>query len=394
MNIYHQLIENPLFFKWVYQPSPEIDTYWAHFLEQHPDDAKVISEFKAGFQKHLRYKQHVLSDGEKKELALKILKQIELKDKQSRKGRVVKLMMRYAAVAIVFLLIGAGLSHYFYNQAERFSELTAPVNPNLQIPTLILDDKEEIALNPGESNLQYSEKGEITVDNKQITKEEPREEVKTNTLVIPYGNRSNITLADGTKVWLNAGSRLIYPSRFVDREREVFLVGEAYFDVAKNAEQPFVVRTPDIEVEVLGTQFNISAYPEENVVQTVLTEGSIELGWTNSSIFDQRMKVVPGQLVVANKAEKETKVYTVNTNYYTSWKEGYLTFSNSDLNRVVKKLERYYNIHFRYEDPLDGMMKISGKLDVSNSKDEVFKYMSSLTGLNFTKINETYYMIN
>ncbi len=394
MNIYHQLIENPLFFKWIYHPSPEINTYWTYFLEQHPEDAKVIKEFKAGFKKHLNYKQLELTDGEKKELALKILKQLELKDKQRKKQSIVRLSMRYAAVAIVFLAVGAALSYYIFQdkQVNQFTQLP-PVNPGIQEPTLIIDNKEEIALNHGESNLQYSDKGEITVDDRKIKEKVEPEDVQMNALVIPYGSRSTIKLADGTMVWLNAGSRLIYPSRFVDKTREVFLVGEAFFDVAKNAQQPFVVKTPEVQLEVLGTQFNISAYPEENVVQTVLTEGSVEMEWIDGGVFGEHLKVVPGQLVIANKKEKETKVYSVNTDYYTSWKEGYLTFSNSDLNRVVKKLERYYNIHFKYENAMDGMIKISGKLDVRNDKDEVLKYMNSLTGLNFVKINNALYMI-
>ena len=395
MNIYHQLIENPLFFKWIYHPSPEINTYWAHFLEQHPEDEKVIREFKAGFKKYLRYHHFELTDVEKKELALKILKQLEIRDKKNKKKAIIKLYMRYAAVAVLFLLIGALLNHYvFYEkQPDNFTQLEPIVNSQLQEPTLIIDDKEEIKLNQGESNLHYSDNGEIIVDDKKINVKEHPEEVKMNTLLIPYGNRSTIILADGTKVWLNAGSRLIYPSRFVDRNREVFMVGEAFFDVAVNEEQPFVVKTPDIKIEVLGTKFNISAYPEENIVQTVLTRGSIELGWTNGRLFDRNLTMEPGQLVSANKKEKTTSLYNVNTEYYTSWKEGYLTFNNSDLSRVVKKLERYYNIRLTYDNPLNGTIKISGKLDVTNDQEDVFKYMKALTGLNFIKENDKHYVI-
>lgn len=399
MNIYRQLIENPLFYKWIYHPSPEINNYWEHYLQNHSENAALIREFKAGFEAHLSYVDHRLSYEEKEELAIKIIKQLELQQKNNKRHRIVRFTLRYAAVAVVFLLIGGALSYIIQQkqQADQMARIPPPVSMNIQEPTLILDDKEEIALKRGESNVEYSDKGEIIVDNKQIAGEKEVEKevekIKMNTLVIPYGNRSTITLADGTQVWLNAGSRMIYPSRFIDRKREVFLVGEAFFNVTKNQEKPFIVKTPDIEIEVLGTQFNLSAYPEENVVQAVLTEGSIELGWTNGGLFDRSTKIVPGQMAMVNREKRETKLYNVNTEYYTSWREGYLTFNNSDLSRVVKKLERYYNIRFRYEDPLNGSIKISGKLDVTSDKEVVFKYMNSLTGLNFTKINATNYLI-
>ena len=396
MNLYHQLIENPLFFKWIYHSSPEIDTYWDHFLDEHPENAELIREFKAGFEKHLRYNDHFLGEQEKKQLATQILQKLEAHDRKRNRVRLVRLTMSYAAVALFFLIVGSGVTYVIIEKQRqnRFAFLRPPTNLNIQEPTLILDDKEEIALSKGESEIKYSDRGEIVVDKKTVSTEEgDSEHIKMNTLVIPYGNRSTVLLADGTKVWLNAGSRLIYPSRFVDRKREVFLVGEAFFDVAKNEEQPFQVSTPDIKVEVLGTRFNISAYPEENIVQTVLAEGRIKQSWTIEGFFDDSKELLPGQIMLANKQEKATSVHVVNTDYYTSWTEGYLMFSNSDLNRVVKKLERFYNIRFRYDNPMDGSIKISGKLDVTKEKEVVFTYMNALTGLNFNKISEKYYMI-
>lgn len=395
MNIYHQLIENPLFFKWIYHPDPEINAYWDHFLKEHPENKQHILEFREGFKKQFQFEKHELSDSEKQELARKILRKLEIRDNQKNKFKIIRMAMRYAAVALFFLIIGSGVTVLILevNRTKRLAQIPPPPNINIQEPTLILDDKEEIALNKGKSSLEYSDNGEITVDEKKVDPSEKSEKVKMNTLVIPYGNRSTILLADGTKVWLNAGSRLIYPSVFVDKKREVFLVGEAFFQVSKDTKKPFIVKTPDIKVQVLGTQFNISAYPEEKVIQTVLTEGSIELEWVDGGIFNNTIEMIPGQLVAADKSEQSTKIYNVNTEYYTSWKDGYLTFNNSDLNRVVKKLERYYNIRFRYENPMDMTIKISGKLDVTHDKEIVFSYMNSLTGLNFTKINETYYMI-
>ncbi len=395
MNIYHQLIENPLFFKWIYHPSPEVNKYWDHFLKEHAEDAELIFQFKAGFQKHLSYSEHSLTEQEKKQLALQIIHQLDENDKKRNKLKVIRMMLRYAAVAVSFLLIGSGVTYYSVQLRDqnKFASFPPPLNMNIQEPTLILDDKEEVALHQGESSLEYSAKGEIIVDKDKIVANDENNPVKMNTVVIPYGNHSKILLSDGTKVWLNAGSRLIYPSRFVDKTREVFLIGEAFFDVSKNEKQPFIVKTPDIQIKVLGTQFNMSAYPDDNIVQTVLIEGSVEVGLLNSGIFDRDVQLEPGQLANFNKQNKNTNVYNVDTDYYISWKQGYLSFYNSDLSRVVKKLERYFDVRFRYENPMNGTIHISGKLDINKDKEMVFEYMNTLTGLNFTKINDKYYVI-
>jgi transmembrane sensor len=158
-----------------------------------------------------------------------------------------------------------------------------------------------------------------------------------NTLVIPYGSRSTINLADGTKVWLNAGSRLIYPSRFVDKTREVFLVGEAYFDVQENEKQPFVVKTSDVLVEVLGTKFNVTAYPEDFAVQTVLAEGSVEIKSAGAGRREKGLILEPGYLAYFNKKTQETRTQKVNVDEYTLWTSGLFSFTNTDFNRITKK---------------------------------------------------------
>ncbi|MCY1723042.1 FecR domain-containing protein [Prolixibacteraceae bacterium Z1-6] len=396
MNLYYHLIENPLFFKWIYHPTEEINLYWEKFMELNPEDAELILDFKSKFEKHLQYKTDGLSELEKKILAREILQRIELENKKKNRFRLIRLGMRYAAVAIIFLIIGTGISYLLMvkKQANDFVQ-NLPVAPsfNIQEPTLIIENQPEIALKQGESELEYSAQGKIKIDNDLVIENDNENSSKLNTLVIPYGNRSTITLADGTKVWLNAGSRLIYPSRFVDKKREIFLVGEAFFQVEKDKNRPFIVKTPDIEVKVLGTKFNLSAYPEDNIVQTVLTEGSVEIKYAHPGIFDRSIQLKPGQLASVNKQKQSTNIYNVDVNYYTSWTEGFFSFSNTDLSRVVKRLERYFNIRFIYDDPLNGSIKISGKLDVSKNKEEVFEYMTKLTELNFSKINERTYII-
>jgi ferric-dicitrate binding protein FerR (iron transport regulator) len=304
-----------------------------------------------------------------------------------------KTVLRYAAVAILFFSIGGRLVYLYLEGNQQNVLVDNQMVPfHLQEPTLIIDDKHKIQLNEGQSEIEYTSVGEILINQTNVIQEEI-EEPTMNTLVIPYGSRTTIKLSDGSKVWLNAGSKLIYPSRFVDKKREVYLVGEAFFDVEKNDKMPFVVKSSDVEVEVLGTRFNVSAYPEDNWIQTVLVEGSVNVNHANGGRIEKGVTLIPGEMASVNKKNNETNVYDVDTDYYTLWVEGLFSFSNSDLSRVIKKLERYYSISFVFTNPPDALIKVSGKLDVNQDRKEVFKYLTDLTGLEFEKINERRYEI-
>jgi hypothetical protein len=395
MELYNRLIENPLFFKWIYHPTKEINSYWKQYLESNPDESAKILNFKSQFETHLQYKIETLSEGEKIKLARKIMSRLDQVDQQKNRFVFVKAVMRYAAVAILFLTIGGSAVYLYMKDGDsNFATESFAMTQNIQEPVLILDNQEQIPLNKEDSELNYSADGEIIINKQKLVSEDSNTETpKINTLVIPYGNRSKINLSDGTTVWLNAGSRLIYPSKFVDKTREIYLVGEAFFDVAENDEKPFIVKTSNLSVKVLGTQFNISAYPEDNSIQTVLTKGSVEILKADAELFEKGVFLKPGQMAYWNKKSNETKILNVDVNHYTLWTEGIFSFSNTDLNRIVKKLERYYNIRFNYADPLDGAIRISGKLDVAREQKEVFEYLERLTGLTFNKINDYKYVI-
>lgn len=395
MNIFDRIIDNPLFFKWIFQPSPEINSFWEHYLENNADHAEKIIELKSQIEIHLKYKEKKLTETEKRALALRIVRLLERNDRKQVRTRRINHFMRYAAIALLFLLIGGSLVYVYMGNRQPQIVIDNTVLPaHVQEPILILGDRGQVVLNQGESRLEYSQDGEILLNSEQtIQADTGNSTPEMNTVVIPYGSRSNITLADGTKVWLNAGSRLIYPSFFADKTREVFLTGEAFFDVQKNEQKPFVVKTTDVLVEVLGTQFNIAAYPEDFGVQTVLSSGSIEIKSVNSGRRENGVLLKPGELAYFNKKTLETTKQKVNLEEYTLWTDGLFNFSNTDFNRITKKLERYYNIQFQYDDPLKGSMQISGKLDVTKEKAEVFEYLQRLTGLQIIEINERLYVI-
>lgn len=163
---------------------------------------------------------------------------------------------------------------------------------------------------------------------------------ENNTLYVPAGQRARVTLQDGTDVWLNAQSTMVYPSHFTGNERRVSISGEAYFDVAKDAHKPFIVSTSGVELKVLGTKFNVYCYPQSEVMQTSLIEGSVQVsktGQPNSSLI-----LKPNQQVTIKG--NEMLVSTIKYPDLFLWKEGIYSFNDERLEDIMKKLELYYDV--------------------------------------------------
>lgn len=158
----------------------------------------------------------------------------------------------------------------------------------------------------------------------------------------PAGSRMQIELGDGTKVWLNHGSKLKYPYRFDGKNRKVFLTGEAYFEVAHNRKVPFIVGTNHLEVKATGTAFNVSAYPGDDVVETTLVEGKVILYDSGSS--NEIKALLPNECLKFNPQKNVYTLESGNTEKYTAWKDGLLVFKNDSIADIGKKLARWYNV--------------------------------------------------
>lgn len=156
----------------------------------------------------------------------------------------------------------------------------------------------------------------------------------------PAWTRVSFSLPDGTSGWLNSNSSIKYNRDFI-ADRRISLAGEAYFDVYKDKKRPFTVSTPDVNIEVLGTRFNIASYEDEKTVEVVLEEGSIVL---KDNLMGKSVTMKPNDLVIYQKESKEISTEVVQTNKYVSWKEGKLVFRNDPLDVIARRLERWYNV--------------------------------------------------
>lgn len=169
-----------------------------------------------------------------------------------------------------------------------------------------------------------------------------------NSLVVPSGGQYRVVLSDGTKVWMNAKSKFSYPTAFLGNNRPVTLSGEAYFEVAKNKERPFVVHTPQQEIKVLGTHFNVNAYDDEKVQRTTLLEGSVQI--TTNDKLPKMVIIKPGQQ--AQQDEQMIQIRSVNTDAAAGWKDGVFVFDHTDIHDLMRQLARWYNVQIIYKEHL------------------------------------------
>ncbi len=387
-----KFIEDQGFVRWIFDPSPDVIEYWEQYVLDHPDEKEDLLKARE-LLLLLKERDDVLPASEKDIIFNSLVNSFITKGGHRDKKRYMVRYLKYAAIAILFFSIGSVFFYMQtnYEQQEYFKQLSE-AEPTEEAK-IILSDGSDIIIKTEESKINYVDNGKIVVDTDTIPTSEEIVDNSLNQLIIPYGKRSSITLSDGSTVWLNAGSRLLYPNRFNTKNREVFLIGEAFFDVANDPGRTFTVRTNDLSVEVLGTQFNIASYPDEKIVQTVLTEGKIKLSYGNNSLLKKDIMLAPRQMALFNKDSQETKVVYVDTEYYTLWKEGLFKFDSEDLNRVVKKLERFYNVRIHFDNPLLGSIKISGKLNLNVDKANVIKNIADIATVTIVKINESTYVI-
>ena len=315
----------------------------------------------------------------KSELYSKILS--EIKKRESAPKKMIFLRRWFVAASITTLLIAsASLVFYMkYNSSYFIAKNSAhPVNKHSIAPggnkaLLTLADGSKITLDDaasGELAKQSGTKVSKAANGQLVYTVENSASHATatglpeyNVIETPKGGQYQVDLPDGTKVWLNAGSSLKYPTNFDGAVRKVELAGEAYFEVAKNAHKPFEVISNHQMVEVLGTHFNISSYTDETSVKTTLLEGSVKVSAIKAN---QSRLLKPGQQSDINYANNSISVQPVNTEEVVAWKNGYFLFTDEDLKSIMSKFARWYNVEVEYQGNVDNL-RFGGM--VSRSKD-------------------------
>lgn len=284
--------------------------------------------------------------------------------------------------ATLLLVIGAGLFYY-----ARVGHTNADIQPGENKAYLTLGNGQKISLNDADNGELAKEAGvEIskTADGQviySISNDSQHHSDLMNTIETPNGGQYQVRLPDGSRVWLNAASKLIYPVSFAgNARREVSLSGEAYFEILKDKTHPFIVKSAEQEIKVLGTHFNVSSYPDEHLTQTTLLEGAVQVIAHSS----KTVVLKPGQQAAVDREDDfEIKVTEVkDLEMAIAWKKGSFYFVDESLEGVMKKIARWYDLEVVFQDNA-GEIRMGGLISRKVVLSQVLGLLATTTSCNF-----------
>ncbi len=297
---------------------------------------------------------------------------------------------RYAAAIIILFGIGAYLRNANKKniQPPVVAQQTIDIAPGKDGAILTLADGSQVVLDSlGNGVIALQSGSQAAIKNGELVYNvtgEAAVEMVCNTMTTPKGRQYQITLPDGTKVWLNASSSITYPVSFTGDRREVTIQGEAYFEVAKNKQKPFIVNIDGkSSVEVLGTSFNINAYANEEVITTTLLEGSVRV--------EEKVTLIPGQQSVSSATNLIPQIIKSDIDRTLAWKNGLFNFDGLDIRAVMRQIERWYDISVQYRNNIRREI-FRGKIERSVPLSDVLDILQEVSDVRFRLEGKTLYV--
>ncbi|MFT3846246.1 MAG: FecR family protein [Lacibacter sp.] len=351
------------------------------FLNHNESNKLLLQEMKASFDDELRVKDSaVLTDTEWEKRIRQTLAEAATPPAAVVVPFHKKWLPKIAAAAVIVL--AASLTFFWLNNkqlnnrqlAQKTTQQQNDILPGRDQAVLTLADGSVIILDKtGNGNI--AKQGSTVVDKKNGTiiydasTVSSSTEISYNTIQTPRGGQYQVVLPDGSKVWLNAASSLRFPTAFTGASREVELTGEGYFEIEKNPARPFHVKVNSMEVEVLGTHFNVMAYGNEKETETTLLEGSVKINYKGNSKM-----LKPGQQGSLNLTGGNINVASADVDEAVAWKNGLFQFSNADLKTIMRQFERWYDVDVSFEGT-ERPRQFSGEIDRNVNLSQALKIL-------------------
>lgn len=328
---------------------------------------------------YFRKQEKISTAEEVDELWNKIRQKVD-RDRSVSKRRVV--FISIATSAAVLLSVIWINTKYFSNDTgkskivQMASKLALSVDSTKNI-LLVMSEEKKIQVDT-DAKVSYSKEGTVAVNSKIIEEQIVDREVEYNQLIVPKGKRTQLFLSDGSKLWVNSGTRVVYPRSFTQKEREIFVDGEVYLEVFHDEKVPFIVKTSGFDVQVLGTSFNVCAYKQLQAATVVLVTGSVDV----KDVYNGKSRLKPNQLLsVTSAGIGETKA--VDASQYVSWTKGLLVLHAEPLGVVFNKLNLYYGQEIEFDQSVKDI-PLSGKLDLKDQIEDVIRLISKTAPISYS----------
>ncbi|HVW61356.1 MAG TPA: FecR domain-containing protein [Puia sp.] len=347
------------------------------FLQGSGSNRVLLQQLRAEFERER-------GEGVPAEVSERVRRQLmERTGPQTMGGPYRRMFFWRVAAAVILAVVGTGVYRMLVHHGEASKDIVAhkvetaslPVRPKA---TITLDNGKRIVLDDSTGGTLVSQRGTkiVKLADGRIAYEPEAAAgvgVSYHTLTVPEGCKPvQVSLADGTEVWVNTASVLRYPAAFTGGKRDVTLRGEAYFEVAQEKDKPFSVQTEHMTVQVLGTAFDVSAYNDDKQHDVVLASGSVVLTANGHSGVLQR-QLSPGDLASYVPGTGRLSMAVVNTEEYISWRKGYLIFKRAPLEEIIKRLSRYYNIQIDIKAAGLQEETFSGRLDFIQNIEDIME---------------------
>jgi ferric-dicitrate binding protein FerR (iron transport regulator) len=306
------------------------------------------------------------------------------------KKKIRSFYLRFAAAVMLLILLAGGVVYRFVSNGDELDyRAVSGITPGNRAATLVLSNGEKIDLqNRPKKTLKEVDGSIIEMEGNELnyTGQEPKkyDEELMEELHIPRSGEYSLVLSDGTKVFLNSMSKLTFPVRFSGGMRKVTLEGEACFEVRKDTLRPFIVHTSGLQVQVLGTTFNVKAYPDESHIYATLVEGSVRI---NTPEQQEPLILEPDRQAIYTRGETAVQVREVDAAQFTAWTRGQYLFEDQTLDEMMTTLSRWYDFTYRYSNDSLKTIRFGGKLDKSQSIYPILK-MVQATGKVKVTVNE------
>lgn len=387
---FEYLLKDESFILWSYCNSEEKDSYWDEYIKANPDKSEIIYEAREKIRS-VKFNKYSLSEAEKSFLKIRINTSIE---KRKSKRFIHKLIPYAVAASIIgFVFIGLLFQNKLHTDAYYAQAIEPQIEDSQQEIELILSSQQKVEL-VNKCDIKVNKEGNVKVKSKLIaslSKEDGKvkaykDNKKMNILKVPKGRHSSLTLPDGSKLWINAGTVVQFPSEFDKKHRTIYVNGEVFLNVTHDSLCPFHVVTSKIDVHVLGTQFNVTAYEEEPSHCVVLKEGKVAVETKNN--IQKTLK--PNEKFLFDGESME--ISKVDVDDYISWTKGFLQFKQIPVSEILTKVSKYYRVNIVCP-PKIKSQRCSGKLVLFNNIQDVMQTLKDILNISY-RIEEDKIILN